>query len=202
MPPLGRRPLIVAIAGPNGAGKSTFYALHVAATALPFVNADVMARELNIDAYAAAGMAASLREQLLSKRKSFVFETVFSDPAGDKLAFLQKAASEGYNVILCFIGTSSADILEDRVALRVAQGGHDVPSEKIRERFPRVLANLKRALATLPSVWVFDNDDFERPYRLVAVYENGQRSRLQPPVPKWLKPLLPPGRTAKAVARP
>ena len=45
--PLDRRPLIVAIAGPNGAGKSTFYELHLAAAGLPFVNADVIAREMS-----------------------------------------------------------------------------------------------------------------------------------------------------------
>jgi predicted ABC-type ATPase len=189
--PLDRRPVIVAIAGPNGAGKSTFYELHVAATALRFVNADVIARELTLDAYAAASVAASLRDELLGRRESFAFETVFSDPAGDKLEFLRRAAQAGYNVILCFVGISDAATSEERVALRVAEGGHDVPSDKIHTRFPRVLANLKRALSELPSVWVFDNDDYERPHRLVALYESGKQVRLRPPVPKWLAPLLP-----------
>jgi len=189
--PLDRRPIIVAVAGPNGAGKSTFYELHLASAGMTFVNADVIAREMGIEAYAAAGMAASLRDDLVARRESFVFETVFSDPAGDKLAFLQKAASAGYTVVLCFIGISSAEISDDRVSLRVSQGGHDVPADKVRARFPRVLANLKRALASLPHVWVFDNDDFAVPYRLIAVYENGKRVRFQPPVSGWLKPLLP-----------
>jgi predicted ABC-type ATPase len=189
--PLDRRPLIVAIAGPNGAGKSTFYELHLTMAGIPFVNADVIARYMALDAYAAAGIAASLRDELVSRRESFVFETVFSDPAGDKLAFLQNAASAGYNVLFCFIGISSAEISDDRVSLRISEGGHDVPADKIRARYPRVLANLKRALPTLPAVWVFDNDDLRHPFRLVAVYESGKRVRGQPPVPAWLKPLLP-----------
>jgi predicted ABC-type ATPase len=189
--PLDRRPAIVAIAGPNGAGKSTFYELHVAATALRFVNADVIARALTLDAYVAASVAASLREELLGRRESFAFETVFSDPAGDKLEFLRRAAKAGYNVILCFVGISDTAMSEERVAVRVAEGGHDVPSDKIHARFPRVLTNLQRALTELPSVWVFDNDEYERPHRLVAVYESGKRVRLHPPVPKWLAPLLP-----------
>jgi predicted ABC-type ATPase len=184
--PLDRRPAIVAIAGPNGAGKSTFYELHVAATALRFVNADVIARELTLDPYAAASVAASVRDELLGRRESFAFETVFSDPVGDKLEFLQRAAKAGYNVILCFVGISDSETSDERVAVRVAEGGHDVPSDKIYARFPRVMANLQRALTALPNVWVFDNDDYDRPYRLVAVYESGKQVRRHPPVPKWL----------------
>jgi len=73
----------------------------------------------------------------------------------------------------------------------VSQGGHDVPAEKLVERFPRILANLKAALRELPHVWVFDNNDLRTPYRLVAIVENGGLVKLQPPVPRWLSPLLP-----------
>jgi predicted ABC-type ATPase len=189
--PLDRRPLVVSIAGPNGAGKTTFYKSFVAAASLRFVSADVIAAEFRIDAYAAASIAASLRDELIGRRESFAFETVFSDPAGDKLDFLRRAADAGYTVLLCFVGASSPEVSEERVTMRVAKGGHDVPSDKIYARFPRVLQNLRRAVLDLPNLWIFDNDDLRRPYRLVAVYESGKQVRLNPPVPKWLKPLLP-----------
>jgi predicted ABC-type ATPase len=51
--PLDRRPVIVALAGPNGAGKSTFYHAHLQLAGLRFVNADVLARELDLDPYVA-----------------------------------------------------------------------------------------------------------------------------------------------------
>lgn len=188
--PLDRRPVIVALAGPNGAGKSTFYHAHLEEAGLRFVNADVLTRELRIGPYEAAKMADLLRRELVKQRESFVFETVFSDPAGDKLAFLKDAAAAGYTVILCFIGISGAATCEERVAMRVSQGGHDVPTEKLHARYPRVLANLRGALRELPHVWVFDNDDLRRPFRLVSVYANGQRVRLQKPIPQWLAPVL------------
>jgi len=47
-------------------------------------------------------MANVLRRQLVEQRESFVFETVFSDPVGDKLAFLKEAEGSGYTVVLCF----------------------------------------------------------------------------------------------------
>jgi predicted ABC-type ATPase len=189
--PLDRRPIIVALAGPNGAGKTTFYHAHLRPAGLRFVNADVLARELNMEAYSAAALADVLRRELMRQRESFVFETVFSDPAGDKLAFLKDAVQSGYTVLLCFIGTSGPEVSEERVAMRVSQGGHDVPSEKLIARFPRILANLRAALRQLPHVWVFDNDDLRTPFRLAAIFQDGLPVKLPSPVPEWLKPLLP-----------
>jgi predicted ABC-type ATPase len=184
--PLDRRPVMVALAGPNGAGKTTFYYAHLQRAGLRLVNADVLARELHVEPYAAARVAASIRQELVRQRESFVFETVFSDPVGEKLAFLKSAAEAGYNTILCFIGTAGPHVSEQRVAMRVSQGGHDVPTEKLVQRFPRIMANLKAALRELPHVWVFDNNDLRTPYRLAAVRENGRLVRLQRPVPRWL----------------
>ena len=188
--PLDRRPVIVALAGSNGAGKTTFYHAHLRAAALRFINAGVLARELAVDPYAAASVAEQLRRQLAQKRESFVFETVFSDPVGDKLAFLAEASKAGFTVVLCFIGISSPEISEQRVAMRVSQGGHDVPSEKLISRFPRTLANLKRAIREIPHVLIFDNDDLRTPFRQVAIFENGRPLNLEEPPPEWLRPLL------------
>lgn len=188
--PLDRRPVIVALAGPNGAGKTTFYHAHLQPAGLRFINADVLARELKLDSNAAARLADALRRQLVEQRESFVFETVFSDPVGDKLTFLKEAAGKGYTVVLCFIGISGPEVSQARVAMRVSQGGHDVPSEKLTARFPRTLANLKTAIRDLPHVWIFDNDDLRTPFHQVTVFENGQRVTLNEPVPKWLTPLL------------
>jgi predicted ABC-type ATPase len=188
---LDRRPVVVAIAGPNGAGKTTFYYSELRDAGLRFVNADLIARELELDAYAAARVASAIRNSLVAQRESFVFETVFSDPAGEKVAFLRRAVESGYNVILCFIGTANAAVSERRVAMRVSQGGHDVPSEKLIERYPRILANLRSALRDLPNVWVFDNNDLRKPYRLVAVARNGKVEKLVRPTPKWFARVLP-----------
>jgi len=85
------------------------------------------------------------------QRESFVFETVFSDPVGDKLSFLKAAAQSGYTVVLCFIGVSGPETSEQRVAMRVSQGGHDVPAEKLISRYPRTMSNLEAASASCPA---------------------------------------------------
>jgi predicted ABC-type ATPase len=187
---LDRRPIVVAIAGPNGAGKTTFFESHLKSSGLRFLNADALARELEVDAYETARMITALRAELVNQRESFILETVFSDPVGDKLGFLKQSAQSGYAVVLCFVGIADADTSEQRVSMRVSQGGHDVPAEKLVERFPRTLANLAAAIRDLPCVLVFDNDDLRAPFRHVATYADGQPVQLKAPVPSWLKRLL------------
>lgn len=187
---LDREPLIVAIAGPNGAGKTTFYQTQLDLAPYRFVNADSLAREFNIDPYVAAQLANHLRRELVRRRESFVFETVFSDPAGDKLGFLKDAESAGYTVVLCFIGLDSVGDSSDRVAMRVSRGGHDVPEDKLVARFPRVLENLRKAIRELSNVLVLDNSDLTKPFRKVCVFEQGRRVFAEETLPGWLQPLL------------
>jgi predicted ABC-type ATPase len=189
--PLDQRPIVVALAGPNGAGKTTFYYAHLESSGLRFVNADIIARELDLEPYAAARVADSVRRELVRQRESFAFETVLSDPVGDKLAFLNECSQAGYATLLCFIGVSSPNISDQRVAMRVSQAGHNAPIEKLIARFPRTLTNLRLAIRELPMVWIFDNDDLRTPFRLAAICESGRLSMRNKPVPKWLRPLLP-----------
>lgn len=187
---LDQRPILVAVAGPNGAGKTTFYHSHIAPAALRYVCADNLARELNLEAYTAAKAADALRRRLIAQRESFAFETVFSDPAGDKLRFLKEVAASGYTVVLCFIGLADSGLCEERVVMRVSQGGHDVPVEKLKSRFPRTMANLKAAIGVLPLIYVFDNSDLRTPFRKVAVFRNGQLVEKPKVAPAWLKNLM------------
>jgi predicted ABC-type ATPase len=181
-----RRPILVAVAGPNGAGKTTFFGAHLAPAGLRLVNADELARALEVSTYEAAEMAGKLREALVAQRESYVFETVFSDPVGDKRAFLRQAARAGYTVVLCFIGLTSAELSEERVAMRALQGGHDVPSEKLASRFGRTLENLRHAIPELPHVLVFDNSDLAHPFRKVAEFERGKPIEVNEPMPGWV----------------
>ena len=120
-----------------------------------------------------------------------MFETVFSDSAGDKVAFLREAVESGYTVVVCYIGLANPGISEERVAMRVSQGGYDVPAKKLKSRFPRTLANLKAAITKLPDILVYDNSDLRRPFQRIAVFHNSRVTYRSKRVPAWLIPLVP-----------
>ena len=167
--------VLVVVAGPNGAGKTTFVETFIKTTGLRIVNPDEIARALSPDApdtvaYEAAQLADTVRRDLVARRVSFCMETVFSDPAGEKVAFLREVRAGGYAVFVVFIGLTSSDLAIARVMQRVEAGGHDVPDEKIVARFPRTLDNLRQAIAFVDHVFLFDNSSADEPYRFVAEF--------------------------------
>jgi predicted ABC-type ATPase len=185
------------LAGPNGAGKSTFYLEYVAPLKLPFVNADLIKKDLadkgeEISALEAARRADRKRREYLGKKKSYCMETVFSDSKGEKRKFFREAQEAGYTVILVFIGLDQTETSQARVFSRVMAGGHDVPADKLVERYPRTLENLRRAIPHLDHVFLFDNSSFDEPYRLVATFVSGElRQLFLLPIPPWVQEVLP-----------
>lgn len=182
---LDQRPIVVCVAGPNGAGKSTFYEAFLEDAGLRYVNADDLARELDLDAYTAADLADRLRREFVARRESFIFETVFSDPVGAKVEFLEEAVRLGFQAALIFIGLGAAKLSEQRVSIRASQGGHDVPTDKLTARYPRSIANLERAIERLPLVLVYDNSDLRSPYAPVAHFDHGSEVWRAKKLPRW-----------------
>ena len=137
------------VVGPNGAGKSTFIAL-VLLPEVPdsiLVNADEIAaarwpEDQAAHAYDAAAIADETRTRLLLEGQSFIAETVFSHPS--KLQLIDDARQRGYRVVLQVVMVPE-DVSVVRVAARVAAGGHDVPQEKVRQRWRRLWANVASA---------------------------------------------------------
>jgi predicted ABC-type ATPase len=179
------RPIIVVLAGPNGAGKSTFFSSHLVHAGMRFINADLLAQNLNLSAQQAMEAADALRNELIRQGESFITETVFSDPVGAKLSLFTSAMAQGYTVLMLFIGISGPERSDERVAMRVSQGGHDVPPDRLITRFPRTLANLRSALRVLSGVLVYDNDDLRHPYRLIARVIRGEVEEESQDLPTW-----------------
>jgi predicted ABC-type ATPase len=185
------KPDLVLLAGPNGAGKSTFYEVHLHVTGLPFLNSDVVVRELGVSNYEASHALDEIRELYIERRISFISETVFSDPVGAKVAMLRRAMAAGFNVRLIYIGLDSPALAEARVRHRVGNGGHPVPSDKIVARYPRSLANLAAAVKFVSSVELFDNSDVQNPHRRLAHFAAGAiKWKTDEMVPAWARPVL------------
>jgi predicted ABC-type ATPase len=166
------------LAGPNGAGKSTLVEHVILPTAprLEFVNADEIAREAAeaghaLDAYEAARQAASRRDELLATQRSFITETVFSHPS--KLELIDAALEAGYVVVLHVVMVPLGVSLK-RVRERASLGGHDVPPEKIRERYERLWDLVAAAVRRATEAHVYDNSQIRRPLREVAAFDFGR----------------------------
>jgi len=167
---------IVIIAGPNGAGKTTFARefLPREADCPVFINVDLIAAGLSpFDPGRAALRAGRLVLQEIDRRvrtrESFAFETTLSGHNYARLIPLWRAA--GYYVKLIFLSLSSAGLAVDRVAARVAQGGHDVPEVVIRRRFDAGLRNFEGLYQELVDSWVLYDNSGPAP-RLITSGDN------------------------------
>ncbi len=148
------------VAGPNGSGKSTLIAAIRADPrfALPalYINADDLQREQDIrDARDAQHLATDLRIRALAKRQDVMYETVMSHPS--KIGELQAAKNAGYHITVLLVATGDPNINVQRVAVRVAAGGHDVPEDRTRSRYIRTLALAPVAIGYADQAFVFDN---------------------------------------------
>lgn len=181
------------LAGGNGAGKSTFYNQFLLPTGLPFVNADILAQQLDSEptattSYKAAKLAEKLRFELLRKGTSFCFETVFSHPS--KIDFLASAKAAMYEIVLVYVHLQSDQLNQARVSQRVAEGGHNVPSDKIISRIPRTMRYVSDALPLVDTAQFYDNSSHAQPFLPVALLKNGVLEIQQHPLPDWATKML------------
>jgi len=180
------------LAGGNGAGKSTFYQLYLKARGLKLVNADIIAKQINhahpeLAGYHAAKLTEKLRYDLLSKGQSFCFETVFSHPS--KIDFIAQAKSLGYEIVLVYIHLINNELNQARVAQRVSEGGHNVPTDKIINRIPKTMANIMTALPLADTVQLYDNSSKTNPFQGVAQIQAGTLI-VDGPLPVWANEIL------------
>ena len=180
-------------AGGDGAGKSTFYRQFLSPLGVPFVNADLIARDMDRQhpeaiSYAAAKLAGRLCSDLLRAGVSFCFETVFSHPS--KIDFVADAKALGYEVVLVFIHLQMDELNQARVAQRVSEGGHNVPAEKIVSRIPRTLRHIRAVLPLVDRAQLYDNSSSAAPFQSIAQLENGRLVRKVDPLPSWAREML------------
>lgn len=115
-------------------------------------------------------MADFLRKKLLADKKKFSFETVFSHPS--KIDIMKEAKAAGYKVYLYFVSTESPEINKYRVKVRTQKGGHDVPEDKIKQRYYRSLELMFEAAQVAYQAYFFDNSKDGEDFRLFAHFKN------------------------------
>ena len=156
-------------AGPNGSGKSTVTPFFgVIGT---YINADDLAKGNRISVLEAAQLSDRLRAQCLIHGESFTSETVLSSDR--KLELMREARLHGFFIRGVFVFTQSSLINVTRVRTRVQAGGHDVPEDKIRQRYVKALANLPTFIELCDICHVVDNT--EEPIRIYKKHKDKER---------------------------
>lgn len=140
--------------------------------------------------YEAALLAQIIRKQFLKQHASYSFESVFSDKG--KIQELQRAKAEGYRLYLYFVCLESPELNALRVEDRVQKEGHNVPREKIQQRYYRSLENLSATAALCNRCYFFDNSTEEM--TLLAELDHGEFISHTDIAPHWflqyfLKPM-------------
>lgn len=158
-----RRLNLYIIAGCNGAGKTTasFTVLPEMLDCREFVNADEIAAGLSpFNPEGVAIQAGRLMIEriihLLKEGETFAFETTLSTRSYVKL--IQQAQRRGYFVTLLFFSLESPEQAVKRVAHRVSQGGHNIPTDVIYRRYDGGLRNFFQLYKPICDYWALYNN--------------------------------------------
>jgi predicted ABC-type ATPase len=151
-------PKLFILAGPNGAGKSTSApgVLVGDCRVDEFINADVIAKDQGLTDMAAGKQTLARLDALVAERRDIAFETTLASRM--LLPRIQVMRASGYAFHLTFFWLPNADMAVERVAKRVASGGHSIPEDVIRRRYERGLDNFFNAYSSSADAWVMVNN--------------------------------------------
>jgi len=160
------------IAGCNGAGKTTasFSVLPEMLGCREFVNADEIARGVSPFqpekvAIEAGRIMLKRMKDLTAQKVDFAIETTLSSKS--YVQFIRNAKSEGYYVSLIFFWLNTPELAIERVKIRVASGGHDIPEDVIRRRYRAGIKNLSQLYLPVCDCWtIIDNST--PPFQIIA----------------------------------
>lgn len=147
---------LIILGGANGSGKTTLAREFVAVEKFDYLGADEIARELNpnhpeAEAISAARIFSQRFDDYLENQRSVLVESTLSGLSLQKN--LLKAKEKNFDITILFVYLDSPELCIERVAARVAKGGHHVPAADIKRRFKRANHNFWNVYKNLADDW-------------------------------------------------
>ena len=102
----------------------------------------------------------------------FAFETALATRSYTSL--VRDAQQAGYKVTLLFIWLDSPETAVQRVADRVAEGGHNIPEETVRRRYSRGIFNLINLYIPVCDRWIIINNQNIVPELIARGEQSGE----------------------------
>lgn len=193
--------MITVIAGVNGAGKSSIAGAYLRHRGGDYFNPDEVARQLMVnntnlsveEANSQAWhMGFSQLNRAINEAQNYTFETILGGTSICQT--LHEAINQGQEVRFLYCGLNSVELHIQRVAERVANGGHVIPEDKIRQRWTNSIHNMMGLIPLCSSVRVFDNSipkDNDGPKPVCLFSFKGNVFDIEPieSMPDWARPL-------------
>jgi len=190
------RPVLWIVAGPNGSGKSSFYNrtdIEGWGGSVWIINPDLLTERIAQQEGAAIEDANLMAVQRIERwlydsvevYQTIGVETVLSSPK--YRALVDSAQQRGFEVRIIYIVLKSAELQAERVRIRVSEGGHDVPHDKIVARRERSFVELAWFLQRADACYIYDNSTGEPEFLAGKVLATMLRFS---PLPKDLQAVL------------
>ena len=206
MPKKAQTPRIYVLAGTNGAGKSSIAGEMLIEEGVEYFNPDEAAELIRganpgITLEEAQSVAweegRRLLERAINERLDYAFETTLGGRT--ITALLEKAVQGGMEVRIWYVGLLNVELHIARVRARVKRGGHDIPEERIRQRYVRSVFNLIQLMPKLTELRVYDNSVEADPHtgatpepKLIVHLNRGKLLNVceLASTPEWAKPIV------------
>ncbi|WP_419803624.1 zeta toxin family protein [Mucilaginibacter sp.] len=139
-----------------------------------FINADEIAKGISpfqpeTVSFLAGRIMLERINELLEQQIDFAIETTLTTLSYQKTIAVAK--SKGYRVTLIFFWLNDVNLAIERVKMRVAEGGHNIPKEVIIRRYYKGIFNLINVFTKLCDDWIVINNSYD-PYYVVANGKN------------------------------
>jgi predicted ABC-type ATPase len=151
-----------------------------------FVNSDEIAKGLspfNSDSIAVAIEASRIMykriKELIAAGETFAMETTLATRSVANL--IREVQREGYYVTLLYFWLNTPELAVERVKMRVAAGGHNVPENTIRRRYAAGISNLFKLYLPISDFWMI-TDNSMTPMEIIAKGFKSEKKEIFNPV--------------------
>ncbi|UUZ92369.1 zeta toxin family protein [Paenibacillus sp. P25] len=176
-------------AGNNGGGKSTIRNLIVDRLGISVnIDPDALARSFDADEpdrrkVSAGKDAIKLARNCILHNRDFSIETTLA--GGNAIRLMKSAKANGFEVTMFYVGLGDYLLNIERVAARVRNGGHDIPTEDIIRRHTTSIKNLLSHIDLIDHLVVIDNS--KATGEIVLQVDNSILGYQIHPLPLWVQ---------------
>lgn len=184
-------PLFYVFAGNNGSGKSTIRNLLIDKIGVEInIDPDAIARRIDPKNPESKRLTAGKEviksvNKYIKEGKDFSIETTLA--GGNAIRQIEKAKAMGYRITMFYVALNNVIQNIERVALRVKNGGHNIPTEDILRRNKTSFEHLYNYANIVDNLILIDNseDDGE----IILEVNAGQITFESNNLPLWAHPV-------------